>query len=175
MFLSDRTMKERLTSGSIVIDPLDWDAIQPASIDLRLSPEIRYPGPPNGIGRYPWPPIPQGPVPLPFWLEPGGFMLACTNEHIKIPDDLVARIEGKSSFGRQGVQIHLTAGWIDPGWNGKITLELVNHSKYPFRLDPLMKFCQITFCQMTTPADRPYGSEGLGSRYQGSEKAEPSR
>ena len=122
-----------------------------------------------------WPRLPKGPVALPHWLMPGDFVLACTNEYIEVPNDLVARIEGKSSFARQGIQIHVTAGFVDPGWKGRLTLELVNHSRSPFRLDPLMKFCQITFLEMTTPADRPYGTDGLGSKYQNSEGPEIAR
>ena len=111
----------------------------------------------------------------PFVLHPGEFVLGTTVERVTLPDDIVARLEGKSSLGRLGLLIHSTAGYVDPGWDGRLTLELSNVANLPIVLTPGMKIGQISFAQMTTPVDRPYGSPGLGSRYQGQEQTTPSR
>jgi dCTP deaminase len=108
-------------------------------------------------------------------LHPGEFMLGSTTERIAIPDDIVGRLDGKSSLGRLGLVIHSTAGFVDAGWDGHITLELSNVANLPITLYPGMKIGQISFFQMTTPADRPYGSEGLGSKYTGQRGPTPSR
>ena len=110
-----------------------------------------------------------------FMLHPGEFVLGSTAERIGVPDDLVARIEGKSSLGRLGLLIHSTAGFIDPGFHGHITLELSNVATLPITLYPGMKIGQISFLVMTTPADHPYGSSGTGSKYQGQRGPTPSR
>jgi len=111
----------------------------------------------------------------PFVLHPGEFVLAATVETLALPDDVVARLEGKSSLGRLGLLIHSTAGYIDPGWEGTITLELSNVANLPILLTPGMAIGQVSFMMMTTPVDRPYGSPGLGSRYQGQKGPTPSR
>lgn len=107
----------------------------------------------------------------PFFLQPGEFVLASTLEDIALPDDIVGRLEGKSSLGRIGLLIHSTAGYVDPGWQGHLTLELSNVAKLPVTLYYGMKIGQISFIRLTSPADRLYGDEGLGSKYQG--QAEP--
>ena len=111
----------------------------------------------------------------PFILHPGEFVLGSTLEHIELPDDLVARLEGKSSLGRIGLVIHSTAGFVDPGWKGHLTLELSNLSRLPITLYRGMKIGQISYLHLTTPADRLYGSEGLGSKYQGQTEPTASR
>lgn len=181
VILSDRTIREELAAGRIVIDPLDETCIQPSSVDLRLDRfflvfrnhtmgqidvkkdlsdltelvEIE----PDGV----------------FMLHPGEFVLGSTAERVSLPTDLVARLEGKSSLGRLGLLIHSTAGFIDAGWDGQITLELSNVATLPITLYPGMKIGQISFVQMTTPADNPYGSTSIGSKYQGQVGPRPSR
>ena len=112
----------------------------------------------------------------PFILHPGEFVLGTTLERLTLPDDIVARIEGKSSLGRLGLLIHATAGFVDPGWsNGQITLELSNVAPLPIRLWPGMKIAQLSFMRMDAPAERPYGHPELGSKYQGQKGPTPSR
>jgi dCTP deaminase len=111
----------------------------------------------------------------PFILHPGEFVLGSTSERVGVPDDLVARLEGKSSLGRLGLLIHSTAGYVDAGWDGQLTLEFSNVANLPITLYPGMKIGQISFMRMTTPADRPYGSDGLGSKYRGQDGPRPSR
>jgi dCTP deaminase len=111
----------------------------------------------------------------PLILHPGEFVLGSTTEKVTLPDDLVARLEGKSSLGRLGLLIHSTAGFVDAGWDGHLTLELSNVANLPITVYPGMKIGQISFLQMTTPADHPYGSEGLKSKYQGQRGPTPSR
>ena len=111
----------------------------------------------------------------PFILHPGEFVLGSTLERIALPDDLVARLEGKSSLGRLGLLIHSTAGFVDAGWDGQITLELSNVANLPITLYPGMKVGQVSFMQMTTPADNPYGSGIIGSKYQGQVGPRPSQ
>ena len=172
MQLSDNTINEKLDSGDIVITPLDRNNIQPASVDLLLSPAI------DVYYNFELPYVDLRNVDPemtkrihmledePFILHPGEFVLASTNEWIEIPDYIAARLEGKSSLARLGLVIHSTAGYVDPGWKGNLTMELSNHLRLPITLYPKMKICQITFTYTTTPVDRPYGSDGLGSRYQ---------
>jgi dCTP deaminase len=111
----------------------------------------------------------------PFILHPGEFVLGSTLERVRLPDDLVARLEGKSSLGRLGLLIHSTAGYVDPGWDGFLTLELSNVANLPITIYPGMKIGQLSFVQMTEPADAPYGSGALGSKYQGQQGPTPSR
>ena len=111
----------------------------------------------------------------PFVLHPGEFVLGSTLERIKLPDDLVARLEGKSSLGRLGLLIHSTAGFIDPGWDGHVTLELSNVANLPITIYPDMKIGQISFMQMTEPADTPYGASAIGSKYKGQKGPTASR
>jgi dCTP deaminase len=110
-----------------------------------------------------------------FILHPGEFVLGSTHERVSLPDDLVARLEGKSSLGRLGLLIHSTAGFVDAGWDGHLTLELSNVANLPITLYPGMKIGQISFLRMTTPADTPYGSAKVGSKYQGQRGPTPSR
>lgn len=175
MILSDTTIKERIDLGDLVVDILQPGAIQPASIDLRLGTELlRY----EYLGVPPDFEVNQESIKAGFMVpmefdpihgvsfSPGLFLLGSTLEWIKIPVDLVGRIEGKSSLGRLGLMVHSTAGFVDPGFEGQLTLELYNVSPYPIRLLPGMKIAQLSLMQTTTPVDRPYGSPELGSRYQ---------
>jgi len=111
----------------------------------------------------------------PFIIQPGTFVLASTLESVTLPDDIVARVDGRSSLGRLGLLVHATAGYVDPGWTGKLTLELSNQSQMPIALYYGMKVSQISFLRMSTPVDRPYGSESLASKYQGQTGPTPSR
>ncbi len=173
MVLSDKTIKEELAKGRIVISPLNQEDIQPASVDLRLDRKLLV----FTASRRPHIDVKTALEGLtetveigddaPFILHPGEFVLGSTLEHIELPDDLVARLEGKSSLGRIGLVIHSTAGFVDPGWKGHLTLELSNLARLPITLYYGMKIGQISYLRLTTPADRLYGSEGLGSKYQG--------
>jgi dCTP deaminase len=181
VILSDRSIREELAAGHIVIDPLDERNIQPSSVDLRLDRLFR-------VFRNHTAPIIDVKQDLEdltelvqidaegvFVLHPGEFVLGATLERVAMPDDLVSRIEGKSSLARLGLLIHSTAGFIDPGFDGHITLELANVASLPITLYPGMKIGQVSFMQMTTPADRPYGSGAEGSKYQGQRGPTPSR
>lgn len=182
MVLSDRSIKDALGEGRIVIRPLDPADIQPASVDLRLDRKVLV----FSNSRQPYIDIKQSMEQLteivaipddnhPFILHPGEFVLGSTIEHIELPDDLVARLEGKSSLGRIGLVIHSTAGFVDPGWKGNLTLELSNLSRLPITLYYGMKIGQISFLRLTTPAERLYGSPDLGSKYQGQTEPTASR
>lgn len=171
--LSDHTIHEELASGRIVIDPLDKSAIQPASVDLRLNSMFRV----FRVTSRPYVDV-QEPVDdltelieiapeEPFVIQPGTFFLGSTLETITLPDDIVARVDGKSSLGRLGLLVHATAGYVDPGWTGRLTLELSNQSQMPIALYYGMRVAQISFLRMSTPVDHPYGSPELGSKYQG--------
>ena len=179
--LSDRTIKEELAAGRLVIEPLDEANIQPASIDLRLDRVFRI----FRVTRRPFVDVRQPMDDLtelvtieddePFIIQPGTFVLGSTLESVTLPDDIVARVDGRSSLGRLGLLVHATAGYIDPGWTGKLTLELSNQSQMPIALYYGMKVSQVSFLRMSTPVDRPYGSEGLASKYQGQTGPTPSR
>ncbi len=181
MVLSDRSIREAIADGRIIIDPLGDDCIQPSSVDLHIDQYFRV------FRNHSYPVIdvrePQENLTelidvgtdRPMILHPGEFMLGSTHERVAIPDDIVARLEGKSSLGRLGLVIHSTAGFIDAGWDGHITLELANIANLPITLYPGMKIGQISFFQMTTPAERPYGAAGLGSKYRGQRGPTPSR
>ena len=173
MVLSDRSIRQLIDEGRIVVDPIDLDDIQPASIDLHLDkrflvfsnsrkPFIDVREPLDDLTEAVE--IDDG---IPFMLHPGEFVLGSTQERIELPDDLVARLEGKSSLGRIGLLIHSTAGFVDPGWRGRLTLELSNVARLPIALYRGMKIGQISFLQLSTPAERLYGSPELGSKYQG--------
>ena len=181
MILSDRTVREQLAAGRIVIEPLDESLIQPSSIDVRMSNLFRvFRNHTTGIIDVKQDledlteliNIPDDGV---FMLHPGEFVLGSTLERIGVPNDLVARIEGKSSLGRLGLLIHSTAGFIDAGFDGHITLELSNVASLPITIYPWMKIGQVSFVRMTTPADNPYGSGARGSKYQGQRGPTPSR
>jgi dCTP deaminase len=181
MILSDRSLREALAAQRIVIDPLDESCIQPSSVDLRIDRFFRVFR--NHATRVI--DVKEDQEDLTqlveigddecFILHPGEFVLGSTAERVSVPDDLVARIEGKSSLGRLGLVIHSTAGFVDPGFSGHITLELSNMATLPITLYPAMKIGQISFLRMTTPADHPYGSTALGSKYQGQRGPTPSR
>ena len=181
MILSDRTIREEIAAGRIVIDPLDERSIQPSSVDLHCDSLFRVFR--NDTTPYIDPKqshedltelveVKEGGA---FILHPGEFVLGSTLERVALPDDLVARLEGKSSLGRLGLLIHSTAGFVDAGWDGHLTLELSNVATLPIALYPGMKIGQISFLKMTTPAENPYGSKATGSKYQGQRGPTPSR
>ena len=187
MILSDRTIREQIDAGRIVLEPYDPSLVQPSSVDVRISHLFRVfrnhtagvidvkadqtalteliemPVDGDGVGDEP------------FMLHPGEFVLGSTLERVAVPDDLVGRVEGKSSLGRLGLLIHSTAGFIDAGFDGHITLELANVASLPITLYPGMKIGQISFMQMSTAADAPYGHGAQGSKYQGQRGPTPSR
>jgi dCTP deaminase len=173
VILSDRTLRKQIAEGRIVIEPFEDTYVQPSSIDVRISNLFRvfrnYSAGVIDVKKdmadltQPVDIEPDGV----FMLHPGEFVLGSTLERIGVPDDLVGRIEGKSSLGRLGLIIHSTAGFIDAGFDGHITLELTNIATLPITLYPGMKIGQVSFMQMTTPADKPYGSGATGSKYQG--------
>ncbi len=179
--LSDRTIKEELASGRLGIEPLDPEAIQPASVDVRLDRQFRVFRP----TARPFVDVRQPVDDLtelvevgdgePFIVQPGSFCLGSTVEKITLPNDIVARVDGKSSLGRLGLLVHATAGWVDPGWTGCLTLELSNQSQMPIALYYGMRIAQVSFIRLTTEVDRPYGSPALGSKYQGQTGPTPSR
>lgn len=180
MVLSDRSIREELASGRIVIEPLETSFIQPSSVDLRLGNDFRifeYSSHPfidpkaEGIDYTTRHVVEDGKT---FVLHPGEFALGTTLERVVIPDNIVGRLEGKSTLGRLGLMIHSTAGYVDPGWDGYLTLELANVANIPILLYPGMRIGQISFTYMSTPVDLPYGSPELGSHYQGQVGATPS-
>jgi dCTP deaminase len=181
VILSDVTIREAIAAGRIVIDPMMDGAIQPSSVDLRIDRYFRVFR--NDTTPFIDPKRPQEDLTElvemkednAFILHPGEFVLASTLERVAIADDLVGRLEGKSSMGRLGLLIHSTAGFVDAGWDGHLTLELSNVANLPIALYPGMKIGQISFLQMTTPADHPYGSTTTGSKYQGQRGPTPSR
>jgi dCTP deaminase len=181
VILSDRSIREELAAGRIVIDPLGDDAIQPSSVDLHCDSLFRVFR--NDTTPYIDPKLSQEDLTElvevredgAFILHPGEFVLGSTLELVALPDDLVARLEGKSSLGRLGLLIHSTAGFVDCGFTGHLTLELSNVATLPIALYPGMKIGQISFLRMTTPADNPYGSGATGSKYQGQRGPTPSR
>lgn len=179
--LSDRTLREEIAAGRIVIDPFDPAAVQPSSIDIRVDRLFRvFRNHTTGVidvkedleDLTELVSIPDDGV---FMLHPGEFVLGSTLERIGVPIDLVARIEGKSSLGRLGLLIHSTAGFIDAGFDGHITLELSNVANLPITIYPRMKIGQVSFLRMTTDAENPYGSRTTGSKYQGQRGPTPSR
>lgn len=181
MILSDRSIREALESGRIAIDPFDPASIQPSSVDLRLDRSFRV-FRNHTLGHIDVRKDLSDLTTLvcadeadPFILHPGEFVLGCTLERVALPDDLVGRLEGKSSLGRLGLLIHSTAGFVDAGFDGQLTLELSNVASLPITLFPGMKIGQVSFHQMTTPADNPYGAGGLRSKYQSQRGPMPSR
>src|ERR671925_2148221 len=179
--LSDRSIREELASGGIVIDPLDENAIQPSSVDVHVDRYFRVFR--NDTTPYIDPKRAQEDLTelvevdddKAFILHPGEFVLGSTRERVALGPDLVARLEGKSSLGRLGLLIHSTAGFVDAGWDGHLTLELSNVANLPIAIYPGMKIGQISFIRMTSPAEHPYGSETTGSKYQGQRGPTPSR
>jgi dCTP deaminase len=181
MVLSDRSILEAVQAGRIVIEPFDRTCIQPASVDLRLDNTflifrhtskayIDLARELDGLTE-----VARAPEGEPFMLHPGEFVLGSTLEKVTLSDDIVGRLEGKSSLGRLGLLTHVTAGFCDPGFSGYLTLELSNVSNLPITLYKGMRVGQISFFTMTTPAERPYGSPGLESHYQDQRGPTPSR
>lgn len=182
--LSDKTIKEYLEEGKIVIDPLkDEQQIQPSSVDMRLGDEFKVfkvirkpyidPKDEEDIAEYmESSTVPEGEA---FIIHPNEFALATTQEYVKVPDDLVARVEGRSSMGRLGVTMHVTAGYVDPGFEGRITLEISNIGAMPVALYPGQRVCQLVFETMTTPAELPYDHPKRNSKYMKQLKPESSR
>jgi len=179
--LSDGAIRRLIEAGRIGIDPYDSTLLQPSSLDVRVDRFFRV----FRNSRYPFIDVREPQDDLtelvevdgdePFILHPGEFVLGSTLECVTLPDDLVARLEGKSSLGRLGLLIHSTAGFIDPGWDGHVTLELSNVANLPITIYPAMKIGQLSFVQLSEPAEKPYGSGGLGSKYQGQRGPTPSR
>jgi dCTP deaminase len=173
MILSDRSILEEIKAGRIEIDPFDEACVQPSSVDLHVDRKFRT----FHNARYPFIDVKKEMPELtelvevegnnPFILHPGEFVLGSTQERVRLPDDLVARLEGKSSLGRLGLLIHSTAGYVDPGWDGYLTLELSNVANLPITIYPGMKIGQISFFRLSSAAERPYGSRERGSKYQG--------
>ncbi|WP_413451819.1 dCTP deaminase [Georgenia phoenicis] len=173
MLLSDRDIRAQIEGGRVQLDPYDPAMIQPASIDVRLDRWFRL----FDNHRYPVIDPAQDQSELtrlvevapdePFVLHPGEFALGATYELVTLPHDVAARLEGKSSLGRLGLLTHSTAGFIDPGFTGHVTLELSNTATLPITLWPGMKIGQLCFFQLSSPAEHPYGSGAQGSRYQG--------
>lgn len=182
MLLSDRDIRASVESGRIALDPYDPDMVQPSSVDVRIDRYFRV----FENHRYPHidpaqeqPDLtrlvePQAPD-EPFILHPGEFVLGSTYEVVSLGDDVAARLEGKSSLGRLGLLTHSTAGFIDPGFTGHVTLELSNVATLPIKLWPGMKIGQLCFFALSSPAEHPYGSGASGSRYQSQRGPTPSR
>jgi dCTP deaminase len=181
VLLSDKDIRTEIDAGRVRIDPYDPAMVQPSSIDVRLDRYFRvfenhrYPHIDPAVEQLDLtrPIEPAGDEP--FILHPGEFVLASTYEVISLPENLASRLEGKSSLGRLGLLTHSTAGFIDPGFSGHVTLELSNVATLPIKLWPGMKIGQLCLFRLTSPAERPYGSAGVGSRYQGQRGPTPSR
>jgi len=171
--LSDGDIRAEIEAGRIVLDPYVPEAVQPSSVDLHLDNRFRV----FRNSRYPYIDVREEQPELtelveirddePFILHPGEFVLGSTLERVELPNDLVARLEGKSSLGRLGLLIHSTAGYVDPGWEGNLTLELSNVANLPITLYDGMKIGQISFQRLSSPVEMAYGDARLGSRYRG--------
>jgi dCTP deaminase len=179
--LSDGTIRRLVDEGRIRIDPWDPALVQPASVDLRIGDSFRVfhnhrtsaidlRRPPTNLTEEVIADEEEG-----FVIHPGEFCLGRTLEYVELPDDIVARIEGKSSLGRLGLIVHATAGFCDPGWKGTLTLELNNLTRVPIKLYPNLLIAQLSFMTLDRAAERPYGSAELGSHYQGQVAATESR
>jgi dCTP deaminase len=181
MLLSDRDIKSQVAAGRIGLEPYSVDMVQPSSIDVRLDRYFRvfenhrYPHIDPALDQSELTRAVQPDVDEPFILHPGEFALGSVYEAVTLPDDIAARVEGKSSLGRLGLLTHATAGFIDPGFSGHVTLELSNVATLPIKLWPGMKIGQFCFFRLTSPAEHPYGSSIYGSRYQGQRGPTPSR
>lgn len=173
MLLSDRDIRAQIEAGKIGLDPLDMGLIQPSSMDVRLDRFFRL----FDNHKYPFidPREQQDELTRlvevdpneAFILHPGEFVLGSTYEFVTLPNDIAARLEGKSSLGRLGLLTHSTAGFVDPGFQGHVTLELSNVATLPIKLWPGMKIGQLCFFQLSSESENPYGSQKYGSRYQG--------
>jgi dCTP deaminase len=181
MVLSDRTIRAEIEAGRISFDPFDPALVQPSSVDVRVDSSFRV----FHNQRYPFIDVRQPmdeltelvtvPEDEPFILHPGEFVLGQTLERVRLPDDLVARLEGKSSLGRLGLLIHSTAGFVDAGFEGNLTLELSNVANLPITIYHGMPIGQISFMRMDAPVELPYGSGEVGSKYQGQGEPTASR
>jgi dCTP deaminase len=179
--LSDRTIKEEIAAGRLVFDPYDESLVQPSSVDMRVDRSFRV----FNNSRYPYIDVREPMENLtelvtvedeaPFVLHPGEFVLGQTLERVRLPDDLVARLEGKSSLGRLGLVIHSTAGFVDPGFEGNLTLELSNLATLPITIYHGMPIGQISFMRMDAPVEHAYGASEAGSKYQGQTEPTASR
>jgi len=179
--LSDGTIRRLVDAGRIRIEPWDPDMVQPASVDLRLGRSFRVfhnhrasaidlRDPPTNLTEHLEVADEES-----FVIHPGEFVLGRTEEWVELPDDVVARIEGKSSLGRLGLIVHATAGFVDPGWSGTLTLEITNLTRVPIKLWPGLPIAQLSFMALDAPAERPYGHPELGSHYHGQVDATESR
>ena len=181
VLLSDRDLRKELDEGRLELDPFDAAMIQPSSIDVRLDRFFRvfdntkYTHIDPSQQQDELTSLVETPDDDPFVLHPGEFVLGSTFESVRLPEDLAGRLEGKSSLGRLGLLTHSTAGFIDPGFTGHITLELSNVANLPITLWPGMKIGQLCLFRLSSPADHPYGSTQAGSRYQGQRGPTPSR
>ena len=181
MVLSDRTIREEIAGGRIAIDPFDPELVQPSSVDVRVDSSFRV----FHNNRYAFIDVREPMEDLtelvevedgrPFILHPGEFVLGQTLERVTLPDDLVARLEGKSSLGRLGLLIHSTAGFVDSGFSGNLTLELSNVANLPITIYEGMPIGQLSFMRMDGPVERPYGSRDTQNKYQGQTEPTPSR
>jgi len=173
VLLSDRDIRSEIDNGRVTLDPWDPSMIQPSSVDVRLDKYFRL----FDNHKYPYIDPAEAQPDLTrlvevdpnegFVLHPGEFVLASTLETVSLPDDLAARVEGKSSLGRLGLLTHATAGFVDPGFSGHVTLELSNVATLPIMLWPGMKIGQLAFFRLSSPTENPYGSQKYGSHYQG--------
>jgi dCTP deaminase len=179
--LSDGTIRRLIAEGHVLIDPWDDAMVQPASVDLRLGTSFRVfhnhritaidlADPPRNLTE-----LVEVQDDESFVIHPGEFVLGRTQEHVELPDDIVARIEGKSSLGRLGLIVHATAGFVDPGFKGTLTLEITNLTRVPIILWPGKPIAQLSFMALDQPAERPYGHPDLGSHYHGQTEATESR
>lgn len=163
--LADWEIEQEIQDGDLKVYPFDPTNLQPASLDVRLGSEFR--GPSGGRKLF----FSSGSIAI----EPGEFLLACTYEYVEIPPYLACRVEGKSSIGRRGIGIHVTAGFVDPGFRGQLTLEMTNQSRLSFRMEPKMLIAQLSFHRMSAIPRRPYGHPDLGSHYQDQRGPTPAR
>jgi dCTP deaminase len=179
--LSDGTIRRLVDEGRIRIEPWDPAMVQPASVDVRLgttfrvfhnhrAPAIDLREPPTNLTEQVE--VEEGEA---FVIHPGEFVLGRTLEWVELPHEIVCRIEGKSSVGRLGLIVHATAGFVDPGFNGTLTLEITNLTRIPIKLYPGLPIAQLSFMTLDAPAERPYGHPDLGSHYQGQLEATESR
>jgi dCTP deaminase len=181
VLLSDRDILAEIRAERIRMEPFDEAMVQPSSIDFRLDrffrvfENHRYPHIDPAADQSDLTRMVEPDGEEPFILHPGEFVLGSTHEVVTLPDDIAARVEGKSSLGRLGLLTHATAGFVDPGFSGHVTLELANVATLPIKLYPGMKIGQLCFFRLSSPAEHPYGSERYGSRYQGQRGPTPSR
>ncbi|MGZ4615581.1 MAG: dCTP deaminase [Actinomycetes bacterium] len=181
MLLSDRDIRKDIESGRISLEPYQPEMVQPSSVDVRIDRYFRvfenhrYPHIDPSVEQPELTRLVEPDGDEPFILHPGEFVLGSTYEVVSLPDDVSARLEGKSSLGRLGLLTHSTAGFIDAGFSGHVTLELSNVATLPIKLWPGMKIGQLCFFRLTSPAEAPYGSGASGSRYQGQRGPTPSR